>query len=116
MFTLTGRQAMASLGQEGINMTRSKSFKKIIFVIALLILLLLIPYWIFDEETKTLDDNIRRGLPGQFIKLSDGYVHYELSGPDDGPVAVLVHGISTPYFMGRYTAGSCKGWIQGAAL
>ena len=80
-------------------MTGSKSLKKTVFVFAILILLLLIPYWIFDEESKTLDDNMRRGLPGQFIKLSDGYVHYELSGPDDGPVVVLIHGISTPYFV-----------------
>ena len=91
--------ALASPNQGGINMIGSKSFKKIIFVLAILILLLLIPYWVFNEETKTLDDNMRRGLPGQFIKLSDGYVHYELSGPDDGPVAVLIHGISTPYFV-----------------
>jgi pimeloyl-ACP methyl ester carboxylesterase len=80
-------------------MATSKLFKKIIVVLALLILLLLIPYWAFNEESKTLDDNIRQGLPGQFIKLSDGYVHYELSGPDDGPVVVLIHGISTPYFI-----------------
>jgi pimeloyl-ACP methyl ester carboxylesterase len=80
-------------------MATSKLFKKIIIALALLILLLLIPYWAFNEESKTLDDNIRRGLPGQFIKLSDGYVHYELSGPDDGPVVVLIHGISTPYFI-----------------
>lgn len=80
-------------------MTTSKSLKKIIFVLALLILLLLIPYWAFNEESKTLDDNIRRGLPDQFIKLSDGYVHYELSGPDDGPVVVLIHGITAPYFV-----------------
>lgn len=80
-------------------MATSKLLKKIILAIALLILLLFIPYWAFNEESKTLDDNIRRGLPGQFIKLSDGYVHYELSGPDDGPVVVLIHGISTPYFI-----------------
>jgi pimeloyl-ACP methyl ester carboxylesterase len=80
-------------------MATSNLFKKIIFVLALLILLLLIPYWAFNEESQTLDDNIRRGLPGQFIKLSDGYVHYELSGPEDGPVVVLIHGISTPYFI-----------------
>ena len=80
-------------------MATSKLFKKIIFVLALLIFLLLIPYWAFNEESKTLDDNIRRGLPGQFIKLSDGYVHYELSGPDDGPVVILIHGISAHYFV-----------------
>jgi pimeloyl-ACP methyl ester carboxylesterase len=79
-------------------MTGSKASKTII-VIALLVIFLLIPYWIFDEESKILDDVMRRGLPGQFIKLSDGYVHYELSGPDDGQVAVLIHGISTPYFV-----------------
>ena len=80
-------------------MATSKLFKKIIFVLALLIFLLLIPYWAFNEESKTLDDNIRRGLPGQFIKLSDGYVHYELSGPDDGPVVILIHGFSAHYFV-----------------
>jgi pimeloyl-ACP methyl ester carboxylesterase len=80
-------------------MATSKLFKKIIVVLVLLIILLLIPYWAFNEESNTLDDNIRRGLPGQFIKLSDGYVHYELSGPVDGPVVVLIHGISTPYFI-----------------
>jgi pimeloyl-ACP methyl ester carboxylesterase len=80
-------------------MATSKLFKKIVLALVLLILLLLIPYWAFNEESKTLDDNIRRGLPGQFIKLSDGYVHYELSGPEDGPVVVLIHGISTPYFI-----------------
>jgi pimeloyl-ACP methyl ester carboxylesterase len=80
-------------------MATSKLFKKIVLALVLLILLLLIPYWAFNEESKTLDDNMRRGLPGQFIKLSDGYVHYELSGPEDGPVVVLIHGISTPYFI-----------------
>jgi pimeloyl-ACP methyl ester carboxylesterase len=80
-------------------MATSNLFKKIVLALVLLILLLLIPYWAFNEESKTLDDNMRRGLPGQFIKLSDGYVHYELSGPEDGPVVVLIHGISTPYFI-----------------
>jgi pimeloyl-ACP methyl ester carboxylesterase len=84
-------------------MARSKLFKKIIFVLIFLILLLLIPYWAFNEESKTIDDNIRRSLPGQFIKLSDGYVHYELSGPNDGPAVVLIHGISAPYFVWDYT-------------
>jgi pimeloyl-ACP methyl ester carboxylesterase len=80
-------------------MATSKLLKKSIFLPALLILLLLIPYLVFNEESKTLDDSARRDLPGQFIKLSDGYVHYELSGPDDGPMVVLIHGISTPYFV-----------------
>ena len=31
-----------------------------------------------------------------FVKLSDGKVHYELSGPANGPLVVLVHGVSGP--------------------
>lgn len=80
-------------------MAISGSFRKTILVLAVLTLLLLIPYFAFNEESKTLDDKTRRDLPGQFIKLSDGYVHYELSGPDKGPVVILIHGISAPYFV-----------------
>lgn len=80
-------------------MAISGSFRKTILVLSVLILLLLIPYFAFNEESKTLDDKTRQGFPGQFIKLSDGYVHYELSGPDKGPVIVLIHGISAPYFV-----------------
>jgi pimeloyl-ACP methyl ester carboxylesterase len=33
------------------------------------------------------------------VRLEDGVVHYELSGPADGPVVVLVNGFSAPYFV-----------------
>ncbi len=39
----------------------------------------------------------RASLPGSFIRLTRGYVHYELSGPEDGPAIVLVPGLSVPY-------------------
>ena len=38
----------------------------------------------------------RASLPGQFIALADGVTHYELAGPEDGPVGVLVNGFSIP--------------------
>ena len=50
-------------------------------------------------EQKELDDEIRKTLPGDFIQLSDGFTHYELAGPKDGNVTVLVHGFSTPMFV-----------------
>jgi pimeloyl-ACP methyl ester carboxylesterase len=51
----------------------------------------------YRGETETLDDAARAALPGQFVVLPDGIVHYELAGPPGGPVVVLVPGISVPY-------------------
>ncbi|NIM93868.1 MAG: alpha/beta fold hydrolase [Anaerolineales bacterium] len=33
---------------------------------------------------------------GEFIELSDGVTYYELGGPEDGQVVVLVHGFAIP--------------------
>ncbi|MCK5409562.1 MAG: alpha/beta hydrolase, partial [Candidatus Heimdallarchaeota archaeon] len=49
-------------------------------------------------ETKELTSETRSKLPGSFIKLTDGYTHYELTGPEEGNLIVLVHGFVTPYF------------------
>ncbi|MBC8508414.1 MAG: alpha/beta fold hydrolase [Chloroflexi bacterium] len=51
------------------------------------------------DETKTLNDETRRDLPGEFVKLSEGVTHYELGGPEDGQPVVLVHGFSVPNFI-----------------
>jgi pimeloyl-ACP methyl ester carboxylesterase len=42
-------------------------------------------------------DSVRAASPGSFIGLSRGLVHYELSGPEGGPLVVLVPGLSVPY-------------------
>jgi pimeloyl-ACP methyl ester carboxylesterase len=56
-----------------------------------------------NSEVRTmklaLDDEARRSLPGQFVELPDGVVHYELGGPPEGQKVVLVHGFTTPYFV-----------------
>ncbi|MBN1537829.1 MAG: alpha/beta fold hydrolase [Anaerolineales bacterium] len=53
----------------------------------------------FRGETDILNEKTRMGLPGQFTELPDGFVHYELVGPSDSPVVVLVHGFSVPYYI-----------------
>jgi len=52
-----------------------------------------------DPERRDLDDAARAALPGQFVKLSDGYTHYEIGGPSDGRVVVLAAGFSVPYYI-----------------
>jgi pimeloyl-ACP methyl ester carboxylesterase len=43
----------------------------------------------------------RDRAPGAFAKLSQGVTHYRWSGPEGGPVIVLVHGLTTPSFVWR---------------
>jgi pimeloyl-ACP methyl ester carboxylesterase len=52
-----------------------------------------------NPEKLPLDAAARAALPGQFAQLSDGFTHYELSGPADGPVVVLAAGFSVPYYI-----------------
>jgi pimeloyl-ACP methyl ester carboxylesterase len=56
-------------------------------------------YSLADPEDRTLDDAVRQTTPGQFVRLSDGYTHYEISGPPGGHVVVLVAGFSVPYYI-----------------
>ncbi len=52
---------------------------------------------LYRGETRILDDEARRSASGDFIRLPDGIVHYELKGPPEGQLVVLVHGFSVPY-------------------
>jgi len=49
-------------------------------------------------ESFELTDDLRESLPGKFIELSDGIVHYELEGSGKD-VVILLHGFSSPFFV-----------------
>lgn len=51
----------------------------------------------FRGEREKLGAHTRDSVPGQYVELPDGVVHYELIGPVDGDVVVLVHGFSVYY-------------------
>jgi pimeloyl-ACP methyl ester carboxylesterase len=53
----------------------------------------------FRGETQILDEDARASAPGQFVELTNGFTHYELAGPPDKNVVVLIHGFSVPYFI-----------------
>lgn len=73
--------------------------KKFAFaVLVLAVILSGLPFLTGDLETKDLNDETRKKLGKDFIRLSDGMVHYEVSGPEEGDVVVLVHGNAAPSF------------------
>jgi pimeloyl-ACP methyl ester carboxylesterase len=53
----------------------------------------------FRGEIKYIDEVIRNAAPGQFVKLTDGITHYEIAGPLNETLTVLIHGFSVPYFI-----------------
>jgi pimeloyl-ACP methyl ester carboxylesterase len=55
-------------------------------------------YFVAAGEDRRLDATTRRGLRGDYIRLSDGVTHYELTGPDGGDVVVLAGGLTIPLF------------------
>ena len=55
-------------------------------------------YFTVTSETRHLDDVTRGRLRGSFIQLSDGVTHYELRGPEEGALVVLVPGLTIPLF------------------
>jgi len=80
-------------------MNKNKQYKRIISILVLLSVILAVAYFLSDGEKKMLDAETRAELPGQFVDLPQGVVHYELTGPEDAPVVVLVHGFSVPYYV-----------------
>jgi pimeloyl-ACP methyl ester carboxylesterase len=56
-------------------------------------------YWIADPEQREIDQAVRASAPGQFIRLTDSYTHYEMDGPAAAPLVVLAAGISEPSYV-----------------
>jgi pimeloyl-ACP methyl ester carboxylesterase len=70
----------------------------ILGVLAVLPIAILGPYVALDREARALDAPTRQALGGTYVTLPSGVTHYELAGPEDGPVVVLVHGGTIPSF------------------
>lgn len=53
-------------------------------------------YFTSPDEDLRLDLAARRRLRGSFVELSAGITHYELAGPSQGDIAILIGGITVP--------------------
>jgi pimeloyl-ACP methyl ester carboxylesterase len=52
-----------------------------------------------NPERATIDAAARDTVSGKFVTLRDGVTHYELAGPADARLVVLVHGFSVPAYI-----------------
>ncbi len=68
-------------------------------VILLIIITPLSLYATANVETRDLDDAARAQAGGSYVKLPEGVTHYEMTGPEDGQVVVLVHGATIPMYL-----------------
>ncbi|HEY1495092.1 MAG TPA: alpha/beta hydrolase [Candidatus Solibacter sp.] len=66
-------------------------------MLALVVVPRIIRYRNANLETLQLNAAVREKLPGSFVQLPDGVMHYELGGPADGRMVVLIAGFSAPY-------------------
>ncbi|MEM1074929.1 MAG: alpha/beta hydrolase [Pseudomonadota bacterium] len=54
---------------------------------------------VIEALRKPMTDRMRKNAPGQFAELSQGKTHFRWFGPQDGPVVLCIHGLTTPSFV-----------------
>lgn len=67
-----------------------------VLILAGLVLLPLLVVWLLRRP---MTARARAGAPGQFVRLSRGVTHYQWHGHLNGPIAVCVHGLTTPSYV-----------------
>ena len=73
-----------------------------IIIVVVILMVIITPMSLYaasDIEKKDLNDTARTQLGGTYSRLPDGITHYELSGPKDGQVVVLVHSYTIPMYV-----------------
>ncbi|MEQ6249705.1 alpha/beta hydrolase [Sulfitobacter sp. HNIBRBA3233] len=67
--------------------------------LALLLLAVFAAPFVYERYKPQMSDGRRGSAPGKFAELEGGVTHYHLSGPETGPLVVLIHGLTTPSFV-----------------
>ncbi|MEL6887163.1 MAG: alpha/beta hydrolase [Pseudomonadota bacterium] len=71
-----------------------------IWVLVILAGLIAVPLTVEAMRTPMSEDRQDKA-PGQIALLSQGRTHYQWLGPERGPVAICIHGLTTPSFVWR---------------
>lgn len=69
------------------------------FFLAGLVVALIAAPLIAERRRTPMDKEMRKAAPGNFTALPSGLTHYQWRGPIGGPVAVCVHGLTTPSYV-----------------
>jgi pimeloyl-ACP methyl ester carboxylesterase len=83
---------------KGMNGKKSRAVR-VIAAIAIIAAALALAYLISSGTLRKMDEAARASVPGSFVALSAGTIHYELAGPADGQPVVLIHGFSVPAYI-----------------
>ena len=70
----------------------------VVVLIAAIALILAVPI-IAELARKPMTPSRQSGAPGRMADLASGATHYKWSGPETGPIAVCIHGLSTPSYV-----------------
>ncbi|SEQ15801.1 alpha/beta fold hydrolase [Thalassovita taeanensis] len=68
------------------------------WTLGVLALILVAPF-VREALKQPMNARAREQAPGEFVNLSQGITHFRWIGPERGPVAVCVHGLTTPSFV-----------------
>jgi len=77
-------------------------WRNAIIICVVVLLVIITPLSLYASaniETKEIDDAARAQTGGSYVKLPEGVTHYELTGPEDGRVVVLLHGATIPMYL-----------------
>ena len=70
----------------------------LLFLLVIVGVIIAFPF-IREARKPKMNAAARRNAPGEFVTLSRGETHYQWVGQARGPVAVCVHGLTTPSFV-----------------
>jgi pimeloyl-ACP methyl ester carboxylesterase len=79
---------------------RKHAFLRVVgILLAAFALMIVVSYLVAIGIKPELDDTARQAAPGEFVRLENGMVHFQVAGPKNGPTVVFVHGLATPGFV-----------------
>ncbi len=78
------------------------------WVLLAILAIYFLPLAIARHRRRPMNKAARSEAPGKFANLPSGRTYYEWHGPLNGPIAVCIHGLTTPGYVWRAIEGGLK--------